>query len=292
MTATGIKAHPQQTTLAPEVGPVSLWLRATLALAWRELTRFSRQRTRIIGALATPVIFWILLGSGLNNVVTVGETAAMPSPLSDPSANGGGGVGYMAYFFMGTVLMIVLFTAIFSMITVIEDRREGFLQGVLVSPAPGSAVAAGKMLGAATIATLQGGLFLIAWPLVYGPIAITWWLAAFAIIAVVALGLAGLGLLLAWPMNSTAGFHALMNVLLMPMWFLSGAVFPLDVAPLWLRILGYINPLTYGHTLLSFTMFEGAPPAPLVPAWLAAILLLASVAAALFFASRAVRGGR
>ncbi|MEQ9454471.1 MAG: ABC transporter permease [Phycisphaeraceae bacterium] len=292
MTATGIKTLHQQPSIPAEAGPIALWTRATLALAWRELTRFSRQRTRIIGALATPVIFWILLGSGLNNVLTIGETTALTSPLSDPTTHGGGGVGYLAYFFVGTVLMIVLFTAIFSMITVIEDRREGFLQGVLVSPAPGSAVAAGKMLGAATIATLQGGLFLLAWPFVLGPIAITWWLASLAVIGLIALGLAGLGLLLAWPMNSTAGFHALMNVLLMPMWFLSGAVFPLDVAPLWLRLLGYINPLTYGHTLLSYTMFEGAPPAPLVPVWLAALLLLVSVSAALFFAARAVRGGR
>lgn len=255
-----------------------LWPRACIAIAVRELVRFMRQRTRIIGALATPILFWLLLGSGLNQSFTL-----------NAASETGSEVGYLAYFFPGTVLMIVLFTAIFSNITVIEDRREGFLQGVLVSPAPSSAVAVGKMMGAATIATLQGGLFLLAWPLVAGGISPLWWLASFGIIALCSTALAGLGLLLAWPMNSTSGFHAIMNVLLMPMWFLSGAVFPLDMAPIWLRVLGYLNPLTYGHALLTWAMFEGAPPASGIPMLISLPLLLLATVAAVVFAARAVR---
>ncbi len=270
-------------------GGVRLWVRACLAIAVRELVRFSRQRTRIIGALATPVLFWLLLGSGLNQAVTLGVGAE--SALSDGAA-AEAGVGYLAYFFPGTVLMIVLFTAVFSTITVIEDRREGFLQGVLVSPAPSSAVALGKMLGAAVIASLQGGLFLLAWPFVGGAIGLGWWLMALVAVVVVSVGLAGLGLMLAWPMDSTAGFHALMNLLMMPMWFLSGAVFPLELAPMWLRVVGYLNPLTYGHAVLSWAMFEGAPPSAVVPVGVAGVLLLVGVLAAVVMATRAVRAPR
>ncbi|QDU72712.1 ABC transporter permease [Mucisphaera calidilacus] len=259
-----------------EASPALLWPRACFGIALREFVRFSRQRTRIIGALATPVLFWLLLGSGLNRAVALNT--------ADEAT-----VGYLAYFFPGTVLMIVLFTAVFSTITVIEDRREGFLQGVLVSPAPGSAVAVGKMIGAAGIATLQGGLFLLAWPFVGGGISVVWWLAALGVIALCSAGLAGLGLMLAWPMKSTAGFHALMNLILMPMWFLSGAVFPLELAPIWLRVLGYLNPMTYGHAVLTWAMFEGSPPAAAAPLFLALPLLLVAAVAAVVFATRAVR---
>src|SRR5437763_13364319 len=96
-------------------------LRPALSLAKRELVRFLRQRHRIVGALATPIVFWLLIGAGMGR------------SFQDPGSAAQGG-GYMAYFFPGTVVMILLFTAIFSTISIIEDRREGFLQSVLVAP--------------------------------------------------------------------------------------------------------------------------------------------------------------
>ena len=226
----------------------------------REMVRFARQRSRVVGALVTPLLFWVLLGFGADRAFDTGN----------------GDIGYLAYFFPGALVMILLFTAIFSTISVIEDRREGFLQGVLVSPAPRVAVVLGKVLGGATVATAQGLVFLALFPL----IADAWpgwgaYLAAAALMPVIAVGLTGLGLVLAWPMDSTAGYHAMMNILLMPMWFLSGAVFPAATAPGWMRIVMMVNPLTYGHQALSGLLLgtsggsgaSGGVGEPLVPLW-------------------------
>src|SRR5215831_16778795 len=113
-----------------------------LSLCHRELVRFLRQRHRIVGALATPIVFWLLIGAGMNK-----------SFRSDAP----GGENYLHYFFPGTILMILLFTAIFSTISVIEDRREGFLQGVLVAPVSRMSIVMGKLCGGAALAVLQAG---------------------------------------------------------------------------------------------------------------------------------------
>ena len=128
----------------------------TLAIytLWRrELTQFLRQRSRIVGALGTPVVFWVLLGSGLGSSFSV-DSLGVP------------GGGYLEYFYPGTLALILLFTAIFSTISVIEDRHDGFLQGVLVAPVPRTAIALGKILGGTTLALLQASLFLFLAPLI------------------------------------------------------------------------------------------------------------------------------
>ena len=123
-----------------------------LSLCQRELVRFLRQRNRIIGALATPIVFWLLIGGGMGR--------------SFSSSNVPGGGSYLQYFFPGTVLMILLFTAIFSTISIIEDRREGFLQSVLVAPVSRQAIVLGKVLGGTILAFGQGLIFLLLAPLV------------------------------------------------------------------------------------------------------------------------------
>lgn len=242
---------------------------AVQAIAWREWVRFFRQRSRVIGALATPVLFWVLLGFGADRVFTA------------PGSDGASGIGYREYFFPGALVMILLFTAIFSTITVIDDRNEGFLQGVLVSPASRSAIVLGKVIGGGGIALVQGVLFLLFYPLVGGWPGTLEMLGAIAVMAGLAIALTGMGLVLAWRMDSTAGYHAMMNILLMPMWFLSGAVFPATTAPIWMKAVMAANPLTYGHQLLSGLLL-GADEAPagLVPTW-AAVLILVGFAAAM-----------
>jgi ABC-2 type transport system permease protein len=181
-------------------------------LAERELVRFFRQRNRVFGALGQPIIFWLLFGAGL-------RTRELD----------------YAYFFPGTLVMILLFTAIFATISIIEDRREGFLQGVLVAPVPRWAMMLGKVLGGAAIALLQGILFVflgwlsgrLGWDNIISPTLLDL-VAAVALMAVVAMALTALGFLIAWRMDSTQGFHAIMSVFLLPMWLLSGAFFPLD----------------------------------------------------------------
>jgi len=207
-----------------------------LALWEREVVRFLRQRNRIIGALATPMIFWLLLGSGFNPSFRV--------------PTGGDSVSYLAYFFPGSLALIILFTAIFSTISVIEDRREGFLQGVLAAPVDPGAIVMGKLLGGTTLSILQAAVFCALGPLAglhFGFLQILMLLAAFTLMG---FSLTGLGLMLAWPMDSTQGFHAIMNVFLLPMWMLSGAMFPIPPESTVLYWISLCNPVSYGVTAI------------------------------------------
>src|ERR1700716_3503235 len=148
----------QYAPAALEVGTTpNFWLPA-LSLAKRELVRFLRQKHRIIGALATPIVFWMLIGAGM------GRSFQSPGSASGASSTASPG-GYMAYFFPGTVVMILLFTAIFSTISIIEDRREGFLQSVLVAPISPMVIVLGKVLGGTVLAFGQGLIFLALSPL-------------------------------------------------------------------------------------------------------------------------------
>ncbi len=211
------------------------WL-AALTLWQREMVRFLRQRDRVIGALATPIVFWLLLGLGL------GKSFKAPQVPE--------GHGYLEYFYAGTLVMILLFTAIFSTFTLIEDRREGFLQAVLVAPVGRVALVIGKIFGGATLALVQACVFLIFAPFVGMPLSLTAVLWLVGIMFLVGCALTGLGFAIAWWMNSTAGYHAIMNVFLLPLWVLSGAVFPASGAPVWVGWIMRLNPLTYGVTAI------------------------------------------
>ena len=270
--------RPPVATEARRSDATPLWP-ATLALTQREVVRFLRQRNRVIGAIATPLVFWLLLGLGLDR--------ATPIPVPD-ALGGEQPIGYLAYFFPGIVVLMVLFTAIFTTISVIEDRREGFLQSVLVSPAPRVAVVLGKVLGGAVLAAAQGVVMLaIGWLLIGGP-GLGGLLMSVAVVAVLSVLLTALGFCFAWPMDSTAGFHAVMNLLLMPMWFLSGAVFPIATAG-WLKPVMAVNPLTYGYDLLARAWDPRlAAIGTGLPAWAAAAVLLAATAALLLLARHQV----
>jgi ABC-2 type transport system permease protein len=206
-----------------------------LSLAKRELVRFLRQRHRIIGALATPLIFWLLIGGGMGRSITFG---------------GNSGESYIRFFFPGTLVMILLFTAIFSTISIIEDRREGFLQSVLISPISRQTIVLGKVIGGTALATGQGLLFLLLAPLVGFHFSVLSLLLCIVMMAVISFALTALGFCIAWRMSSTQGFHAIMNLFLMPMWFLSGALFPTDGAWFGLKWIMGLNPLTYGLAVL------------------------------------------
>jgi ABC-2 type transport system permease protein len=205
----------------------------------RDIVRFSRQRSRIVGALGTPIVFWALLGSGLG--------ASFQGVGMDTG-------GYLEYFFPGTLALIVLFTAIFSTISLIEDRQQGFLQGVLVAPVPRTAIVLGKMLGGTTLAVLQAMLFLLLAPLAGLRVSLADLPLIVLVLTLLGFALTGLGFLIAWSLESTQGFHAIMNLLLVPMWVLSGAVFPATGASAWLRPVMFLNPMTYGVSALQEIM--------------------------------------
>ena len=236
------------------------------ALWWREIIRFVRPRSRLVGAFAQPLLFWVLLGGGFS------------ASLKPPGASAD--VGTMAYFYPGIIGLVLLFTAIFSTIAVVEDRKSGFLQGVLVSPISRSGIVLGQALGGTTLAVLQGMLFLALAPLVGISLSIGSVIAVVLVIAAIAFALTSLGLVIAWRMESTQGFHAIMNLILMPIWILSGAFFPASGAAGWLGWLMQLNPLTYGMAALRRCLYLGSPIAvgpipPLVPSLAVTVIFCA-----------------
>jgi ABC-2 type transport system permease protein len=250
---------------------------AALTLWRRELVRFFRQPSRIAGAAGSPLIFWILIGSGFSG------SFRLPGGASD--------VDFLEYFFPGTVVLVLLFAAIFSTISVIEDRREGFLQSVLVAPVGRGSIVAGKVLGGATIAWLQGLVFLALAPVAGIRLTLGSALSAAAVLAVLAVSLTAIGFAFAWRLDSVQGFHAVMNLILVPMWLLSGAFFPLSSAPAWLSTLMWVNPLTYGVAALRWVLHEAASaglPGPALSLGMTVALCVAALAAGLL----TTRGGR
>lgn len=240
-----LSAHP---SLA--LGVATLW--------WREVRSFYRQRSRIVAALATPLLFWLVLGSGFGRSL---------------QAPGAGNAGYFEFFFPGTVALVVLFTAIFANISVIEDRREGFLLSVLVAPVPRLALVLGKVFGATTVGLLQGLLLLPLAPALGFSIRAARVPELVGMIFLLAFGLTCLGFCFAWRLNSVSGFHSVMNTILMPMWLLSGALFPLDGASAWVRWVMFVNPLSYGVGGLRHLLYEGgiAHGPSLLTCWIVSI---------------------
>ena len=221
--------------------------RAAGMLTWRELIRFLRQRNRVIGAVGQPILFWLLFGVGMN------RTFQVP------------GQPFSEYFVPGTLVLILLFTAIFATISIIEDRKEGFLQAILVAPAPRWSLVFGKVAGGTILAVGQSLLFLLLSLTLGVSLGLGSAMALLAMMTVIAVGLTCLGFVIAWRLDSTQGFHAIMNLLLMPMWLLSGAFFPVpsannesSVSELVLYYVMRCNPVTYGVSGMRQLMFPTA----------------------------------
>jgi ABC-2 type transport system permease protein len=222
---------------AAALGAGTLWL--------REVTRFRRQRSRVIGSFLQPLVFWLLLGAGLKASF---RPAGMPP-----------GVNYFQYLYPGFIVLVLLFTAIFSTISTVEDRREGFLQGVLVAPISRGMIVMGQALGSTTLAWIPSCIFLVLAPFAGIRLTVAAVLLAAAIMAVIAFSLTCIGLVIAWRIESTQGFHAIMNLILIPIWLLSGAFWPQSGTPTVLGWLMRINPLTYGVAALREALYVGQP---------------------------------
>ncbi len=222
---------------------------ATAAVLWRrDLVRFFRQPSRHVGALGQPIIFWFVIGSGMSGTFRYGADGAGP--------------GYLAYFYPGVVLMVVLFAAIFTTLSVIEDRHRGLLQSVLAGPGSRTALVLGKALGSASVALSQAALFLALAPAAGFPLAAVSWPLLLAALALVALALAGLGFAVAWAVDSPQGYHAIQMTLLVPLWVLSGAMFPVPADKPALAALMRANPISYGVSAVRRALAgAGAPGA-------------------------------
>src|SRR6476661_2146151 len=241
----------------------------TASLWWREIVRFYRQRSRVVGVIASPVLFWVVIGSGFGTSFRGGQ--------------GAGNEHYLDYFFPGALIMIVLFTSIFTMMSVIEDRKEGFLLSVLVAPVPRAAIVLGKVLGGTTLSAIQGLIFLAFAPLVGVHLTLASFLLVVLTVFLVSFALTALGFTIAWSMDSTQAFHAIINLFLIPLWLLSGSLFPLTGASGWIRFLIRINPLTYGVEALRDLLYPGNPTEFPLPSSLATLVLFSALMFGLSF---------
>lgn len=220
-------------------------MQGALAIASREIVRFVRQRSRIVGSLLTPLMAWLFFGVAMGGLVDGSRL--------------GGVASYGAHFFPGAVLLSVLFVAIFASISLIEDRHEGFLQAVLVAPLPRWALVLGKVLGGTALATFHGALFLPLAPIAGVSLGVSGVFWALVVLAAASFAVASVSFLAAWYLDSTQGFHSFMNAALMPAWLLSGAFFPeASVGPV-LRAVMWLNPVAWAFRALAAAM--GSPVA-------------------------------
>jgi ABC-2 type transport system permease protein len=233
-------------------GTVWPTLRAIYIIWYRDVLRFWRDRIRLVASLAQPLLFLVVFGTGLS------------SALQGAGGGFGGGAGapagftYTQFIFPGIIGMSVLFSAIFGAMSIVWDREFGFLKEVLVAPIDRSAVAIGKALGGATQAMVQGLVLLLLAPVVGVKLTVLSVVELVPLVFVLAFALSSMGVAIASRMRSMQGFQVVMNFLMMPIFFLSGALFPLSGLPDWMAVLTRIDPASYGMDPLRRVVLEGA----------------------------------
>jgi ABC-2 type transport system permease protein len=221
-------------------------LRGAYTIWYRDVIRFLRDRPRIIAALAQPLLYLFVFGTGLASAM---------------ATTGGGALDFRQFMFPGILSMAVLFTAIFSAISVVWDREFGFLKEVMVAPVSRTAVALGKVAGGATISMLQGLVVLLLAPVIGVKLGIATVIEIVGLMLLLACVATAFGLMIAARQRTMEGFQMIVNFLLMPMFFLSGAFFPLRGVPLWLAWLARVDPVTYGvDSMRGAALKQSVPP--------------------------------
>jgi ABC-2 type transport system permease protein len=232
------------------VGGIQGVLRAVGIVWYRDLLRFWRDRSRVVGSLAQPLLFLVIFGTGLSS-----SFAALGGGLT---GSGGGNLNYLQFMFPGIVGMAVLFSAVFGAMSIVWDREFGFLKEILVAPVDRGAVALGKILGGATQALIQGLILLVLAPVAGINLGLGTVVALLPFIFLLAFALASLGVAIASAMRTMQGFQIIMNFLLMPIFFLSGSLFPLTNLPEWMTVLTRLDPASYGMDPLRRIVLSGA----------------------------------
>ena len=213
----------------------------------REFKNFMREPTRLVGMIGQPLLYLLVLGQGIASGLTINRAP---------------GVGYLPFIFPGILAMGVLFTSMFSAISIIWDREFGFLKEVLVAPVPRWGVAVGKILGGATVAMMQSVVLIALAPVASVGLSPLVVVELLLLCFLMSIAITSLGVFVAATMRSMQGFQMLMNLLIMPLYFLSGAMFPIASAPSWMRVLMTIDPLTYGVDALRNVVFTGTELPP------------------------------
>ena len=216
-------------------------LRAIYSIWLRDIIRYRRDRSRLISSVAQPALFLFVFGTGLSQGLTI-------------KGGLGGGNNYITFIYPGIIGMTILFTSIFSAISIVWDREFGFFKEVMVAPISRAAVAIGKAVGGSTVAMLQGIIILFFAPLIGVSLSIPQLFLVLPLMFLIAFALTSLGIVVAARMATMEGFQMVMNFLVMPLFLLSGAMFPITKLPGWLKGLTIIDPLTYGVDALRIIM--------------------------------------
>ncbi len=248
---------------------------AVLALWAREVAVFLRDRARVVGVLAQPVLFWVVFGFGFMDSVRV--------PGSD--------AGYLQYLLPGMVALTILFTAIYATLSVVEDRQSGVLQAALVSPQPRLVLVLGVVLGGTTLAVGQAALVAAFAPFVDLAPGVLGAAVALGAGVLLAVTFTALGFVMAWRLRTTRAYHAIMNVLLVPVWLLSGSFFPETGASAGIALVMRLNPATYGVAMLRHGL-HGLPdaiPGSDIGLGVSVAVSVATAAAALLLAAHVAR---
>jgi ABC-2 type transport system permease protein len=231
---------------APGSGTLVASLRAVYIIWYRDLLRFTRDRFRVLVSLVQPLLYLVIFGTGLS------------SSLGGAGRFGGAGLDYKQFLYGGVIGMTILFVSIFSAMSIVWDREFGFLKEILVAPINRSAVAVGKTLGGATQAMIQGGILLLLAPVAGVKLTVVSVLELIPLMFITAFALTAVGVAGASRMRSMQGFQGMMNFLMMPMFFLSGALFPLVGLPAWMTVLTHLDPLAYGIDPIRRVILDGS----------------------------------
>ncbi|MGJ8635494.1 MAG: ABC transporter permease [Phycisphaerales bacterium] len=229
---------------------------AAIALGKRELIRQVRQPSRVVASVLTPMLVWVFFVGGFSSAIGQDNTDQ----------------NLTAYMIPGVASLTVMFSSIFASISLIQDRHDGVLRAALISPAPRWSIVAGKVGAGSIVAMIQGLVVLAALPFLGVELSMLGVLGACAGLGLISVALIGLGLGLAWIVDSSQGFHGIMNAVLMPMWLTSGAVFPINDAAGWLRTIAMVNPLSWAHSAVRGSL--GMTPITGIPAGLDWLILV------------------
>ncbi len=205
-----------------------MFWKAVYVICVRDIRRFFREKSQIIGSVARPALWLIIMGTGFNTVFRAAQTG-----------------NYAQFLFPGIIGMTILFTSVFSAVSVIWDRQFGFLREILVAPVSRTSIAVGKTLSGCFQSMIQGAIILALSPLVDVKLSPLIIVEVLMLIFLASFALTSLGLLIASRMESFEGFNLIMNFLVMPMFLLSGAFFPIQGLPVWMKSIVSINPLSY-----------------------------------------------
>jgi ABC-2 type transport system permease protein len=206
-------------------------IRGAYTIWYRDIVRFKRDRVRMFSSLGMPVVYLFVFGSGLSPAM---------------AEMGGGRIDFKQFMFPGVLTMTVLFTSVFSAVSIVWDREFGFLKVVMVAPVSRVAVALGKVAGGSTVSLFQGLIVLLLAPVLGVDLSISQIVTLIGLMILLAVMMTALGILIAARQTSMEGFHMMMNFVLLPMFFLSGAFFPLRGIPIWMELLSKLDPVTYG----------------------------------------------